>query len=60
MTKIKKLIKYDNDLVYDWVHNKYSVSNFNEIPSIDSRFDAISKFHKDLEKLNRLWAGFWK
>ena len=53
MTKIKKVIKHDNDLVYNSVHNfnKYSVSNFNEISSIDSKFDAINKFYKDLVKL---------
>ena len=32
--------------------NKYSVSSFNEISSIDSQFDAIKKFYKDLLKLN--------
>ena len=32
--------------------NKYSVSSFNEISSIDSKFDTINKFYKDLLKLN--------
>ena len=50
--KNKKVIKHDNDLVYNSVHNfnKYSVSSFNEISSIDSKFDAINKFYKDLSK----------
>ena len=45
--KNKKVIKYDNDLVYNSVHNFniYSVSSFNEISSID-------KSYKDLLKLN--------
>ena len=49
--KNKKVIKHDNDLVYNSVHdfNKYSVSSFNEISSIDSKF---VKFYKDLLKLN--------
>ena len=50
----KKVIKHDNDLVYNSVHNfnKYSVSSFDEISSIDSKFDTINKFYKDLLKLN--------
>ena len=32
--------------------NKYSVSSFNQILSIDSKFDTINKFYKDLLKLN--------
>ena len=54
MTKIKKVIEHDNDLVYNSVHNfnKYSVSSFNEISSIDCKFDTMSKFYKDLLKLN--------
>ena len=50
----KKVIKHNNDLVYNSVHNfsKYSVSSFNEISSTDSKFDTISKFYKDLLKLN--------
>ena len=45
--------KYDNDLVYDSRHNfnKYRVSNFNEISSIDSKFDIVNKFYKDFKKL---------
>ena len=54
MTKIKKFIKYSSRLVYSSVHNfnKYSLSNFNEISSIDSQFGRINKFSKDLLKLN--------
>ena len=39
--------------MYDSVHNfnKYSVSNFNEISSIDSKSNTINKFYKDLVKL---------
>ena len=46
-------IKYDNDLVYNSVFNfnKYSVSNFNEISSLDSKFDTLNKFYKDFENL---------
>ena len=47
MTKIKKVIKHDNDLVY-----KYSVSSFNEISPIDFKFDTINKFYTDVLKLN--------
>ena len=45
MTKINKVIKYDNDLVYNYEHNfnKDSVSSFNELSSIDSKFDTINK-----------------
>ena len=52
--KNKKVIKYSNDLVYSSVHNfnKYSLPNFNAISSIDSKFDTINKFYKDLVKLN--------
>ena len=48
------MIKHDNDLVYNSVHNfnKYNVSSFNEVSSIDSKFDTINKFYKDLLKLN--------
>ena len=50
----KNVTKYDNDLVYDSVHNfnKYSLSNFYEISSTDSKFDTINKFYKDFLKLN--------
>ena len=52
--KNKKVIKHDSDLVYNSVHNfnKYSVSSFNEISSIDSKFGTRNKFYKDLLKLN--------
>ena len=52
--KNKKVIKHDNDLVYNSVHNfnKYSASSFNEISSIDSKFDTIHKCYKDLLKFN--------
>ena len=51
--KNKKVIKHDNDLAFNFVNNfnKYSVPSFNEISSIDSKFDTISKFYKDLAKL---------
>ena len=32
--------------------NKYIVSSFNEISSVDPKFDTINKFYKDLFKLN--------
>ena len=52
--KDKKVIKYDNNLKCGSMHNfnKYSVSRFNEISSIDSKFDTINKFYKDFKKLN--------
>ena len=52
--KNKKVIKHDNDLIHNSVHNfnKYSVSSFNEISSNDSKFDTINKFYKVLLKLN--------
>ena len=52
--KNKKIMKHDNDLVYNSVHNfnKYSVPSFNEISSIHSKFDTTNKFYKDLLKLN--------
>ena len=34
--------------------NKYSLPNFNEILSIDSKFDTINKFYKDIPKLNNV------
>ena len=48
----KKYDKKVNYLVYSSVHNfsKYSLFNFNEISSIDSKFDTINKFYKDLVK----------
>ena len=50
--KNKKVIKHYNDLVYNSAHNfnKYIVSSFNEISSIDSKFDTTNKFYRDLEK----------
>ena len=52
----KKVIKYDNDLVYKSVHNfnKYNTSAFYKISSVDSKFDKINKFYKDLLSLNKL------
>ena len=52
--KNKKVRKHDNDLVYTFVQNfnKYSVSSFNEISSIDCKFVIINKFYKDFLKLN--------
>ena len=46
--------KYNNDLVYDSVHNfnKYKVFHFDEISSVDSKFDTLIKFYKDFKKLN--------
>ena len=39
--------------MYNLVHNfnKYSVSNFNEISSLDSKFDTLEKFHNHFKKL---------
>ena len=52
--KDKKVIKYVNDLKYDSVHNfdKYCVSHFNEISSVDSKFDTLNKFYKIFLKSN--------
>ena len=52
--KNKKVIQYNHDLYYTSVHNfsKYSLPNFNEISSTESKFDTINKFYKDLLKLN--------
>ena len=60
--KSKKVIKYDNDLVYNSVHNfnKYSLTNFDEIKSVDSKFDTINKFYNDLVSLIRLKVGVTK
>ena len=51
--KVKRTVKYNNDLYYDSVDNfnKYNASNFNEIASVDSKFDALNKFYKDFQKL---------
>ena len=52
----KKFTKHSNDLYYNSVHNfnKNNLSNFNEISSIDSKFDTINKFYKDLLKLSNI------
>ena len=49
-------VKHGNDLVYSSVHNfdKYSVPNFNEISSLDSKFNTLIKCYKDFEKLKVL------
>ena len=48
-----KVLKYNNDLTYDSVYNfnKYGVSNFNEITSVDSKFNTFNKFYEELKKL---------
>ena len=48
--KVDKVVKDNNDLVYDSVHNfdKYSVSSFNEITSVDSKFDTLNIFLKNV------------
>ena len=48
--KNKNVIKCSNDLIYSSVNdfNKSSLPNFNEISSIDSKFDTINKFTKIL------------
>ena len=53
MDKAKKY-KHCNDLFYDSVHNfdKYSVMRFNEISSIESKFNVLNRFYIDLTKLN--------
>ena len=52
--KNKKVIKHDSDLVYNSVHNfnKYSVSSFNEISSIDSKFDTVKQILQRSFKIN--------
>ena len=54
--KGNKVVKYNNNLMYNFVHNfiKYSMSNFNEIPSLDSKFDTLNKFYNDFKKWNVL------
>ena len=46
--KVNKIVKYSHDLKYDSVYNfdKYSVSNFHEISSVDSQFDRLDNFKK--------------
>ena len=48
-----KVLKYNHDLTYDSVYNfnKYGVSNFNEITSVDSKFNTLNKFYEELKKL---------
>ena len=43
-------------MVFNSVHNfnKYSVPSFDEISSIDSKFDTINKFYKDVIKLHNV------
>ena len=44
--KVNKARKYENDFMYDSVHNfiKYSVFHFNKISSFDSKFDTVNQF----------------
>ena len=51
--KVNKNVKYDNEFLYNSVHNfnKYSVFDFNKISSIGSKFDTLNKFHKNFKKL---------
>ena len=46
--KVNRVIKYNNDLRYDSLHNfnKYSVPNFNKIQSTDSKYDTLNNFYK--------------
>ena len=48
LDRVDKTVKYDNNLEYDSVHNfdKYSVPNFNEISSANSKFDSLNKLIK--------------
>ena len=39
--KVNKVVKYDNGLTY----------NFNKISLIDSKFDELNNFYKDVKKL---------
>ena len=43
-------------MVFNSVHNfnKYRVPSFDEISSIDSKFDTINKFYKDVIKLHNV------
>ena len=52
--KDKRGVGYDNNLLYSSIHNfnKYSLSNFDEISSTDSKCGTINKFYKDLVKLD--------
>ena len=48
--------KYDNDLMHNSARNfnKYSVPYFNEISSIDSKFDTINKILQRFFKIKRI------
>ena len=50
--KVNKTTKYV-DLMYNSVFNfnKYNVSNFDKITSVDSQFDVLKGFHKEFIKL---------
>ena len=48
--KVNKIDKYDNDLMYNSVHN-FNKYIRNKIPSIDSKFNALNNFYKDFKKL---------
>ena len=52
--KVDKVNKYNNHLAYSFVQicNKYSVSNFNEILTIDFKFATINKFCEDFKTLD--------
>ena len=49
--KVKKIFKYEIDFFYDSVHNfnRLSVSNFDEITSVDPKFDTQNSFYKDFK-----------
>ena len=51
--KVKQTVKNDNNLRYSSLLNFsiYSVTNFNEISSTDSKFDILHRFYKDFEKI---------
>ena len=53
VNKVNKESKYDKDFLYNSMHNlnKYSVSNFNKISSIDSKFNTLDNFSKEFKKL---------
>ena len=52
--KVDKVNKYNNHSAYSFVQicNKYSVSNFNEILTIDFKFATINKFCEDFKTLD--------
>ena len=45
--------KYNNDLINNCLYNfnKYNLSHFNKISSIDSKFDTLNNFYKDFKIL---------